>query len=281
MAGFAVSRDAYEKGLLPAWKKGYGKDVKVRQSYEGSGAQTRALLGGLEADVAALALAPEIEQLRAKDKVAEGPIFPAYSVVVIAVRPGNPKGIRRFADLARPGTQIVLPNPETSGAAKWNLGAVLAEYTEAGKDPASSSLPFPEVLASLRRNVVSFGKSGREAMQQWAGGVGDAVITWENEALLRKAKGTELEILYPPVTLKMEPPVALLKPARAAAKAFYTWLSTPDAAKVYAENHYRTATPGPEFPAVGKLVTVADLGGWPEIERVLFGASGAWTKSNP
>lgn len=280
VSGFAVARDVYEKGLLPAFGKAH-PGLKVRQSYEGSGAQARAIAGGGESDVAALSMAPEISSLQKAGRVdagwTEGAGVPASSVVVIAVRPGNPKGIKGFADLGKPGIQVVSPNPDTSGAARWNILAVYGATQRAGGDPASA-------VAALRKNVVAYGKSGREAMRQFASGVGDALITWENEALLRKATGTELEIVYPVETLRMAPPVAAVgkkgAPPSASASEFIEFLKTPEAQKIYAQYHYRPsdASAGGEFPQV-KTFDVKDIGGWEVTEKTIFGPEGIWAKA--
>ncbi|CAN5613662.1 sulfate ABC transporter substrate-binding protein [soil metagenome] len=280
VSGFAVSRDVYEKGLLPAFEKTH-PGLQVHQSYDGSGAQARAIVGGGDSDVAALAMAPEIASLQKAGRVdkgwteAEG--VPAASVVVIAVRPGNPKGIKDFSDLEKPGVQVVSPNPDTSGAARWNILAVYGAAQRSGRDPA-------QAVTSLRKNIVAYGKSGREAMKQFASGVGDALLTWENEALLRKEGGTELEIVYPAETLRMAPPVAPVGKKGAApsevATAFVEFLKTPDAQKIYAKYHYRSAdaSAGGEFPTV-KTFDVKEIGGWEKVGKEVFGPEGVWARA--
>ncbi|MEA2553189.1 MAG: sulfate/thiosulfate transport system substrate-binding protein [Fimbriimonadaceae bacterium] len=306
LAGNSVARGVYENGLIPAFKDAYakahpGEKVEFRQTYEGSGAQTRAILAGLKADVAALTLAPEMEKLAAAGLVAKDWAAaskggsPATSVVVIVVRPGNPKKIHDWPDLTRQDVDVVFPNPETSGAAQWNVAAIYGAYENALATGTVDDLSNPgapnswHLLRDIRHRTKVFGKSGREAMQIFSSGVGDALVGWECEALERKAAGDQLEIVYPTKTIRMEPPVAVVIPkgqvTNGAAVEFVQFLTTPEAQRIYAEHHFRprdadvAKEAGSDLPAVTGLFGIDDIGGWAAVQKVLFGPEGLWAKA--
>ncbi len=307
LAGNSVARNVYEHGLIPAFKAAYakahpGQSVDFVESYDGSGAQTRAILSGLKADVAALSLAPEVDKLaaaglvdRAWYEVANGGV-PATSVVVMVVRQGNPKKIKDWQDLTRQDVDVVLPNADTSGAAQWNVAAIFAGHLEErttantvfGNGKAVSDADSGPFFSAVRKRVKAFGKSGKEAMQIFSSGVGDVIVGWECEAMDRKAAGDPIEIVYPSTTIQMEPPVAVvaLRPrANPAAAEFVAFLGTPEAQRIYAQNHYRPHDPAVEaevkanFPEIKDLVTIDKLGGWPAVQWKLFGPEGMWTKA--
>src|SRR5579885_2325308 len=224
LAGNSVARTVYEKGLIPAFKTAYanahsGKSVDFIESYDGSGAQQRAIEAGLKADVAALSLSPEIDKLAADGLAsklwsqAPNHGVPATSVVVMVVRSGNPKKILDWGDLTREDVDVVLPNPDTSGAAKWNIAAIHAWFSAQVQASSNVANAHPtseiETLRKIRSRVKAFGKSGKEAMQIFYSGVGDVTVCWECEALDRKALGDQIDLVYPPTTLEMDPPVAV------------------------------------------------------------------------
>ena len=299
LAGNSVSRDLFEKGLIPAFKTEYanahpGYTVDFTESYDGSGAQERAIEKGLNADVAALSLAPEIDKLAAqglasKDWAKNKNGVPATSVVVMVVRAGNPKNIHDWSDLMRSDIDVVLPNPDTSGAAKWNVAAIDAwqsTLSQATKNLANASPPNEiGIFQKIRARVKAFGKSGKEAMQIFSSGIGDVTVGWESEALDRKAAGDQVDIVYPPTTLEMDPPVAVITPkgqkTNAAAEEFVQFLYTPAAQKIYVEHHYRPtdASVQSNFAAVPNLMKIDQIGGWDAVNKKLFGADGLWDKA--
>jgi sulfate/thiosulfate-binding protein len=297
LAGNSVARNVYERGLVPAFKAEYakahgGQTVDFVESYDGSGAQTRAILSGLKADVAALSLGPEVDKLAAaglvknwEDRAKEPNAgVPATSVVVMVVRQGNPKKIMDWGDLTRQDVHVVLPNPDTSGAAQWNVTAFYAWSTLLSSESAGMGR-----LRQVRARVKAFGKSGKEAMQIFSSGVGDVLVGWECEALDRKAAGDPVEVVYPSTTLQMEPPVAAVNPKggqpKPAAEEFVAFLDTPEAQRIFAENHYRPRDPSVakafeiDLPRVSNLLTIDKLGGWPYVQKKLFGPEGLWAKA--
>ena len=304
LAGNSVSRELFERGLLPAFENAYAKKhpgyrVEFTESYDGSGAQSRAIEAGLKADVAALSLSPEvdklaIEGLASKDwaKTSNKGV-PATSVVVLVVRAGNPKNIHDWSDLARPDVDSVLPNPDTSGAAKWNIAAIDAWQStlrQATSNLANGvGLNELETLKQIRARVKAFGKSGKEAMQIFANGIGDVMVGGESEAMERKAAGDPVDIVYPTTTLEMEPPVAAITPkgkeANPAAAEFIQFLSTPEAQKIYAEHYYRPTDTSvmksvqSTFPDVPNLMKIDQIGGWGVVNKKLFGPDGLWEKA--
>jgi sulfate/thiosulfate transport system substrate-binding protein len=295
LAANSVSRPLFEKGLIPAFKAKYAKDhpgfkVEFTESYEGSGAQQRAIAAGLKADIAALSLAPEIDKLAeaglaSKDwnKDANQGV-PATSMVVLVVRKGNPKGIKDWNDLTRDDLQVILPNPDTSGAAQWNVVAMSGYADIAMNNVDEAVVSF---LEKVRSHVAAFGKSGKEAQQIFSSGKGDVIVGWECEALERMAAGDQIEIVYPSTTIQMEPPVAVITPkgrtTNAAATEFVQWLSSTEAQKIYMENHYRpkdaSLLAATTYPAVKNLLTIDKLGGWEAVQKRLFGPDGLWNKA--
>jgi len=302
LAGNSVARTVYEKGLIPAFKTAYekahpGQSVDFTESYEGSGAQERAIEAGLKADIAALSLSPEIDKLAtnglaSKDWAKDANHgIPATSVVVLVVRAGNPKGIKDWSDLYRDGIDVVLPNPDTSGAAQWNIAAIdaYAKNNDFAKGAAGSLDPSLWVLKQIRSHVKAFGKSGKEAQQIFSSGTGDVMVGWECEALDRKAAGDQIDIVYPSTTIQMEPPVAVITPKgqqpNPAAAEFVKFLSTSDAQKIYVQYHYRPrdasvlAAIQQPFAPIQNLVTIDKLGGWETVQKRLFGPEGLWAKA--
>lgn len=292
-AGFSVAREAYGRALLPAFKERWseqnpGRSLEILETYEGSGVQTRAILGGLRVDVAALTLEPEIDRLivsglvREDWKAVPGGGFPAYSTVVLAVRPGNPKGITTWEDLTRSDVRVLMPSPDTSGSAQWNVAAI---YGAARRSGMNEQQVF-EMLRGIRARVRVYGKSGRESVQQFVHGVGDVLVAWENEVLLRQSKGDAIQTIWPESTIRMEPPVALLgaKPV-APARALASFLNTPEAQRLYAENFLRpsNAKIGAEYretlPPIKDLFSIEDIGGWADIRETLFSEEGLWPRA--
>jgi sulfate transport system substrate-binding protein len=300
IGAYSVVREVLHDALLPAfaarWKERTGRDVRFEESYNASGAQARAIAAGFDADVAILSHTGDMESLVAAGKVDagwdDGPSrgIITRSLVVVGVRPGNPKGIRDWDDLARPGVGVLYADPKTSGGARWNInaiyGAALIESKEAnGGEPDVSAVR--ERLARVQANVVNMDPSGRQSMANFERGTGDAVVSYENELLLRKKEGLDIPYVVPPATLLIEGPAAIVETSvdrhgsRPLAEAFLEFLRSAEGQQILAEHGFRPtledigATVGVPLPE--KLFTMADLGGWAKVEKDLYGAEGLWT----
>jgi len=285
VVGFAVIKSAYDELGTSFAKTPEGKGVTFKGSYGASGAQSRAVIAGQKADVVAFSLTPDL-----KNVADAGLVDPSWnagpnkgivsdSVVVIAVRKGNPKGIKGWADLIKPGVGIVTADPGTSGSAKWNLLAAYTQGLGATKDEAAAKA----YLGSFIKNVVSWNDSGRTATDAFVKGTGDALISYENEAIAARAAGVALDYIVPESTLLIENPAAVTKTAPPQAAAFLKFVESADGQKILAGKGFRpvdpsvTATdvkgandPANPFPKVTTLTTIADLGGWSDVNKKFF-----------
>lgn len=302
LAIYSVPKEAFEKKIIPAfqaqWKQRTGREVRVRSSYGASGAQARAVLGGFEADVAVLSVEGDLDQLVKGGlithdwrKQPHGGMVTA-SVVAFGVRKGNPKGIRTWEDLAKPGVEVLYPNPKTSGGAMWDILAIYGAGLAHARDRKA---PQPEaaaadLLKAIQKNVRVMDKSGRESVTTFERGVGDVIVTYENELLPRIRAGRPYELIVPAETVLIENPAALVDRhadrhgVRAAAEAFVAFLHGPDAQRAFMELGFRPVaqTEGPVAgvpPLPPRLFRVADLGGWEKAAALLFGPQGLWTKA--
>ena len=271
LVAYSTPEVVYDE-IIPAFQKtSGGKDVGFQTSYGASGEQSRAVESGLKADVVTFSLAPDVDRLVKSGQVAadwnatptKG--FVTTSEVAFIVRKGNPKGIRGWDDLLKPGVKVVTPNPFTSGAAKWNLlGAV-----------AHGGLPFVSKLISDHVSVQP--KSGRDALQAFTGGEGDVLLSYEYEYTTAVKKGEkDLELVRPDDTIRIENPIAVTKTAPAAAKAFVAFALSPAGQQHFADWGYRPTDAGvlaknkSRFPDPGKLSTIEDLGGWDKVNTEYF-----------
>jgi sulfate/thiosulfate transport system substrate-binding protein len=290
------TRELYQEfnaAFVKQWKAKAGKDVTVQQSHGGSSKQGRAVLDGLEADVLTLALAYDI------DAVAEGGLLgkgwqkrlpdnasPYTSTIVFLVRKGNPKGIKDWNDLVKPGIQVITPNPKTSGGARWNY---LAAWAYALKQPGATDAKARAFVAALYKNVPVLDSGARGSTTTFVQrGIGDALLAWENEAFLSiKELGPEkVEIVVPSLSILAEPPVAVVdkvvdkKGTRAVAQAYLEYLYTPEGQEIAAKNYYR-----PRLDAVAKkyattfpkinLITIDEVfGGWQKAQKLHFADGG-------
>lgn len=294
LVGFSVIKSAYDQLGGAFAKTDAGKGVTIKSSYGASGAQSRAVIAGQKADLVVLSLQPDLDNIvkagLVEDGWASGPTkgIASRSVVVIAVRKGNPKGIKGWADLVKPGIGIVTADPGTSGAAKWNLLAAYGQALGTGKDTAAAKT----YLGAFIKNVVSWNESGRTATDAFAKGTGDVLISYENEAIAARAAGVELDYLVPDTTLLIENPAAVTKSAPKAASDFLSFVESADGQKILGGKGFRpvvdglTVTgvtgandPGNPFPTVTTLLTVEGLGGWKSVNSTLFDkASGLVTQ---
>jgi sulfate transport system substrate-binding protein len=275
------------------WKAKTGDTVKIKQSHGGSGKQGRAVIDGLEADVVSLALAYDIDaiaehKLLAPDWQKKLPhnSTPYTSTIVFLVRKGNPKGIKDWGDLIKPGVSVITPNPKTSGGARWNH---LAAYGYALRQPGGSEATAKEYLSKLYKNVPVLDSGARGATTTFVErGIGDVLIAWENEALLaiKELGPTKFDIVAPSVSILAEPPVAVVdktvdkRGTRKVAEAYLNFLYTDEAQDIIAKNYYRPATEkaakkyAGQFPNV-KLFTLAQVAGdWTRAQKTHFADGG-------
>jgi sulfate/thiosulfate transport system substrate-binding protein len=278
LVAYSTPQAAYQKLITAFQKTDAGKNVTFTQSYGASGDQSRAVAAGLKADVVAFSLEPDITRLVQAKLVDPGWNSDQYkgmitdSVAVIATRKGNPKSLKTWDDLAAPGVQVLTPNPFTSGSAKWNILAAYGAKSNKGADAAAGA----GFLQTLFKNVPVQDSSGRAAMQTFTGGKGDAVISYENEAIYAQHNGQAVDYRIPDSTILIENPIAVTTNSAhpKEAKAFLDYLHTPAAQKIYAENGYRPVVQGvggPSFPTPANLFTIKDLGGWSKVNKDLFG----------
>jgi sulfate/thiosulfate-binding protein len=276
LVAYSTPKEAYE-ALIPAFQKtAAGKGVSFSQSYGASGDQSRSVVAGLPADVVALSLSPDVEKLVEPGIVDAGWAgdaghgFVTNSVAVFAVRKGNPKNIRTWDDLIKPGVEVLTPNPFTSGGAKWNLMAAYGAQLKLGRSP-QQALAYLEQL--LRHTPVQ-DKSGRESLQTFLNGKGDVAITYENEAINARQKGQELDYVVPDQTILIQNPIAVTKSAKPEAKAFVDWLRTDEAQKIFETKGYRSVNASlvdpKQFPAPKQLFKIDDVGGWTKVNADFF-----------
>ncbi|MET0321220.1 MAG: sulfate ABC transporter substrate-binding protein [Duganella sp.] len=275
------------------YKARTGDDVKIKQSHGGSGKQGRAVIDGLSADVVSLALAYDIDAIADKKLLAPDwqkklphNSTPYTSTIVFLVRKGNPKGIKDWSDLVKPGVSVITPNPKTSGGARWNH---LAAYGYALRQPGGSEATAKDFLGKLYKNVPVLDSGARGATTTFVErGIGDVLIAWENEALLaiKELGPTKFDIVAPSVSILAEPPVAVVdkvvdkRGTRKVAEAYLNFLYTDAAQEIIAKNYYRPAVEkeakkyASQFPAV-KLFTIADVAGdWTKAQKVHFSDGG-------
>ena len=299
LGAYTTPREAYSE-LIPLfqqqWQAQTGQEVVFEESYLGSGAQSRAIVEGFEADIAALSLEADINRIEQAGLIKhDWRLGPAHgmvtdSIAVIGVRKGNPEAITDWADLARPGLEVLTPNPKTSGGAMWNI---LALYGAARRGqvegvPAGDEAAAQQFLLSVLNNVTVMDKGARESITNFEKGVGDAIITYENEILVGQQAGQDYEYIIPTSTILIENPVAVVDVyadkhgTRAAAEAFVDFLFTPAAQSVFARRGLRSVdgavAAAAAYPAVADIFTIADLGGWDKVTPEFFGGDGIYTR---
>jgi sulfate/thiosulfate-binding protein len=276
LVAYSTPEEAY-KELIPAFNETpEGKGVGFDQSYASSGEQSRAVEGGLPADVVGFSLEPDMTRLVEAGLVDEDwnqnehDGFVTDSVVVFMVRKGNPKNIQTWDDLIEDGVEVLEPNPFTSGGAKWNIMAAYGAQLEAGKSEDEAK----EFLAQLFEHVPVLDKSARESLQTFASGKGDVLLGYENEAILAQQQGEELDYVVPDETILIENPIAVVNESQEAkkAQAFVDFLYTPEAQEIFVSKGYRPVVEGVEsdFPTPAKLFEIDELGGWGEVNDTFF-----------
>ncbi|AKT36247.1 sulfate ABC transporter substrate-binding protein [Chondromyces crocatus] len=310
LAAYSAARELLEREIIPAFERSHhartGQRVRIESSYLASGAQARAVAAGFEADVAVLALAPDIDRIAAAGLITgdwtarpHRGIF-ATTVVAFAVRPGNPRTIHDWPDLARPGLSVLMPNPRTSGGAMWNGAALYgaALRGDAGV-PANDPDAATRYLRDVLRNVVILDKGARESIITFEKGVGDVAITYESEIVAGRMAGRLNDTVIPPSTLQIDIPAAVIDThadrhgTRELAEAFVAFLQAPASQRVLPRYGFRSVVPLLTEPPPGSsplpatalplappgLWNIRDLGGWPQVIRTLFGEQGLFTRT--
>jgi sulfate/thiosulfate-binding protein len=266
--------------VIPAFAKTQaGEGVAFTKSFGASGDQSRAVEAGQPADVVAFSLAPDVNRLvkagLVADNWADTPTkgFVSNSVVVFLVRKGNPKGIKTWDDLLKPGVDVLTPNPFTSGGAKWNLMAAYGAQLQLGKSPAQALDYIRELIT---KHVKVQDKSAREELQNYIGGNGDVALSYENEALTAQDNGSDIDYVVPDQTILIQNPAAVTEQAKPQAKAFLDYLTTAPAQEVFAKHGYRPVLADvakqfeSKFPTPAKLFTIDELGGWSKVNDEFF-----------
>ncbi|GJJ03999.1 sulfate ABC transporter substrate-binding protein [Duganella rhizosphaerae] len=290
------TRELYQDvnaAFAKSWQAKTGDTLKIKQSHGGSGKQGRAVIDGLEADVVSLALAYDIDAIAEhkllspdwQKKLAHNST-PYTSTIVFLVRKGNPKGIKDWNDLVKPGVAVITPNPKTSGGARWNH---LAAYGYALRLPGGTEASAKDFLSKLYKNVPVLDSGARGATTTFVErGIGDVLIAWENEALLavKELGPAKFDIIAPSVSILAEPPVAVVdkvvdkRGTRKVAEAYLNFLYTDEAQEIIAKNYYRPAVEkeakkyAAQFPNV-KLFKLSDVAGdWTKAQKTHFADGG-------
>jgi sulfate transport system substrate-binding protein len=275
LVAYSTPKSAYEK-LIPAFQATPdGKGVSFSQSYGGSGEQSRAVTNGQHADVVNFSLEPDVERLVKAGMVSASwnqnatHGFVTNSVVVIITRKGNPKHVTGWSDLLRPDVQVVTPNPFTSGGARWNIMAAYGAQLKEGKTPAQAQA----YLTQLFHKVVSQDSSARNSLQTFLAGRGDALLSYENEAIAAQKKGAAVDYLVPTNTLLIESPVAAVGSSSTAPR-FVSYLLSPAAQAIWASKGYRpvisSVAASSKFPTPAGLFKIAAVGGWKTVTKQFF-----------
>ena len=284
----------YNTAFAKYWKAKTGETVTVKASHGGSGGQSRLVQDGLDADVVTLALAYDIDAIAAKGLLApdwqkkfKHNATPFTSTIVLLVRKGNPKGIKDWADIAKPGVGVIVANPKTSGGARW---AYLAAYGWALHQPGGNEQKANDYIKKVYANVPSLQSGARGATVDFAQrGLGDVLLAWENEAdLVKKEFGDNFDVVYPPTSILAEPPVAIVdkvvdkKGTRKVATEYLERLYVPETQELAAENGYRPtdekvlAKYAKKFPKL-KFFTIDDtFGGWQKAQKTHFADGGVF-----
>src|SRR5580658_8837262 len=285
----------YNAEFARFWKAKTGQDVRVNQSHGGSGKQARAVIEGLPADVVTLGLAGDVDQIATRGKLL--PLnwqsrlpdnsAPYTSTIVFLVRKGNPKGIRDWGDLIKPGVGVITPNPKTSGGARWNY---LAAWAWARHQPGGSDAKAKEFVRRLYANVPVLDTGSRDATTTFVQrGIGDVLLAWENEAFLaiKELGGEQLQIVVPSLSILAEPSVAVVDQnalkhsTTTVATEYLQHLYSKEGQEIIARNFYRPRDPqvaqkyANQFPRL-QLVTIAEFGGWTKADKDHFADGGSF-----
>ena len=298
LVSFAVTKQAHA-AIIPKfiekWQKEQNQKVTFKQSYGGSGSQTRAIIDGLEADIAHLSLSGDTKKLEKAGLIEAGweKEFPNNSIVTKSVsalvtREGNPKGIKDWSDLEKDGISLITADPKTSGVAKWNFIALWNASAKKGSEAKAEA-----AMVKVFKNVPILAKDAREATDAFfKQGQGDVLINYENEILLASQKGQKVAYIIPEVNISIDNPIAVVDKNTAkhgtkeVAEAFVKFLYSPEAQTEFAKLGFRPVDETvakekqfvDQFPAVKELATVKDFGGWAEIDKKFFADGGTFDK---
>jgi sulfate/thiosulfate transport system substrate-binding protein len=284
LVSFAVTKAAHE-AIIPKfvakWQQEHSQKVTFKQSYGGSGSQTRAVIDGLAADVVHLSLAGDTQKIEKAGLIAPGweKKLPnesnvSRSIAVLVTKPGNPKGIQNWADLAKDGIKVITANPKTSGVAKWNFLALWNSAIKSGDEAKAQ-----EFVKKVYSNAPILPKDAREATDIFfKQGQGDVLINYENEIILAQQKGQKAEYIVPDLNISIDNPIAVVDKNvdkhgnREVAEAFVKYLFTPEAQAEFAKLGFRPADPTQptKYPAVKQLSTIKDFGGWSAVQAKFF-----------
>jgi len=286
----------FNKAFASYWKAKTGDTVSVKQSHGGSGKQARSVIDGIDSDVVTLALAYDIDEIAERAKLLPADwqkrlkhnSSPYTSTYIFLVRKGNPKGIKDWGDLIKPGVSVVTANPKTSGGARWGY---LAAYGWALRQPGGNDAKAKVFIGSLFNNVPVLDSGARGSTVTFAErGVGDVLLAWENEAhlSLKEFGADKFDIVYPPSSILAEPPVAVVdkvvdkKGTREVAQAYLDYLYTPDGQDIAARNFYRPIDPkvaakyDKQFPKVSLFTIDEVFGGWAKAQKTHFADGGVF-----
>lgn len=299
IGAYSVVKDAFGE-LLPQfqqyWLEETGQRVVYQESYEASGTQARAIAGGFEADVAVLAMEGDLDKVEQAGFIShdwrsqyDGGII-TRSIVVLGTREGNPLGIRDWEDLTRDDVKVLYPNPKTSGGAQWDINAIYGAGLKASekRDGEKSPEYAKQFLKAVHRNVESLDKSGRASMAAFEYGVGDVIVTYENELLARVAKGIAYDIIIPEHTILIENPAAVVDKnvdkhgTREVAEAFIAYLHSQKSQELFVKHGFRAvneevaAATGDRYVEPPGLFDISYLGGWDAVRENLYSKRGVW-----
>ena len=302
LGAYTVPKEAYQKEIIPAfkkmWKAKTGQDVRFQESYMASGAQSRTIASGFEADIAALSLEQDIKRLEDKGLITHNwknqkyNGFVTRSVVVMAFRPGNPRQVKDWEDLTSDFIDVIYPSPKTSGGAMWFVNAIygagikIFEQKSGQKDPAYARM----LLKRIQRRVKVMDKSGRASVTTFENGFGDVLLTYENEALLRQKQGKEFPFIIPDATILIENPIAIVDENvdkhenRKAAEAFIDFVLSREAQRSFARYGFRPVDDEvlkefeSQYPVPPLLFDIHYLGGWGRVARDIYGPEGTWSQ---
>jgi sulfate transport system substrate-binding protein len=311
LAAYTTPREAYAE-IIPLfqayWLGETGQEVTFQESYLGSGAQSRAVAGGFEADLVALALANDVTKLVDAGLITHDWTDNSYagmvhtSIVSLVVRAGNPLGISDWQEIAQPGVEVITPDAATSGGARWNImGLYGAAYRGHVEGYEASEEGGRQLIHDIFANVSVMDPGARESVLTFESGIGDVAITYENEYYASVIAGADFEIVYPTSTILIENPVALVDTyvdahgTREVTQAFIEFLYTPEVQAIFAKNGFRPpilknsgeathslwlkgALDAERFPTIPDLFTIDDFGGWGEVTSKFFGDDGIYTQ---
>ncbi|WP_367613796.1 sulfate ABC transporter substrate-binding protein [Heyndrickxia ginsengihumi] len=299
IGGYSTIKDEFE-AIFPLfqkeWKKKTGQTVVFKESYQGSGSQALNITNGFEADIAALSLEGDIDKIVKAGLITHnwksaphGGII-TKSIVAFGVRNGNPKKIHDWADLTKKGVQVLLPDPKTSGGARWDVNAIYGAGLKSSEEKTGKKDPeqAKKLLSKVYKNVKSLDKSGEESMSTFDKGNGDVIITYENELIDRIKSGKNYEEVIPKYTTSIENPAAVVDKyvdkhgTRKVAEAFLKFLWSPQAQKIFAESGFRPVDSqiakkyADKYTQPAGLFTTSYLGGWNKVGTKLYGDGGIW-----